>query len=242
MIWAASELIDTLVFLFIWMVLFGKEEAIGGFTLKETVTYLIGVGLISNIVQIYFGMQISTDIRTGQLSNILVKPVSYPLTRIVRAVAEKPLDLLIRLGVYLGVIFFFREKFILNKHFLSVLFFLLSIAFAFVISAFFSFIVGCISFWLIMGRGGFHLARTINAIFSGRYGPLSFFPPLFQKIASLLPFASTRYFPMLIYLRKVSGGEIFKGFLVQLFWIAILYLISRYLWQKGLRRYEGVGI
>lgn len=39
--WGTGELIDTLVFLFIWIKIFGEKQAVAGFTLPETITYLI---------------------------------------------------------------------------------------------------------------------------------------------------------------------------------------------------------
>lgn len=240
--WGTSELIDTLVFLFIWIKIFGEKQAVAGFTLAETITYLIGVGLVANLIVARVHRDLERDVQTGRLSAVLARPMSYFWARVASNIAEKPLNFIIRLGVYLLVAFAFRSRFVVNRSLVLVFLCGLSIVFAAAINFLINFLIGCIAFWAIRARGIFALFRPIGAILSGGYAPITFFPLLFQQVAGLLPFVYTRYFPMLIYLGKISGGEIFKGFLVQLFWITVLSLLSRRLWRQGLKRYEGVGI
>ena len=242
LLWGTGELISTLALLLIWTKIFGPKQAIAGFNLPETVTYLIGVGLIANFIDTWVQYDLERDVQSGHLSVMLIRPVNYFFARLSTNFAEKPIRVFVRVVVYLAIALIFRNKFIVNQNLISIFLCLLSILFALFISFLVNFILGCAAFWTIRTRGIFGAFRPLFSIFSGGYGPLAFFPLWFQKIAYFLPFAYTRYFPMLIYLRKISGGEILKGFLVQSFWIAILCLISKYFWQKGLKRYEGVGI
>ena len=241
-LWGVAEFLGTLVFLFIWMMLFGEKDAIGGFTLPETITYLIGVGIIADTLHTHAGTDIAKDVQTGNLSSILLKPLKYSSARGIREIAGKPIYLAIRLVVYGGVAIFFREKFILSQDFLVWLLFFSSFCLAYLINFLTDFLFGCLSFWTTTTRGSSGILRTVRSIFSGGYAPLTFFPPLFQTVASLLPFAYTRYFPMLIYLGKVDTMGIAKGLLVQVFWVGALLFLTKKIWQKGLRRYEGVGI
>lgn len=240
--WGINELLDTLIFLFIWIVIYGDKNAIGGFSLSETVTYLIGVGLISNIISSWMSYDIESDIKSGWLSNLLIKPISYPKSRFSFGLSGKPVNLLIRLAVYILVAIFFRSKIIVTVDFVSWFLTIISVMLAFVINSLFDFSVGCISFWTVTTRGSSNIIRTINSIFSGSYAPIVFFPRWFQTTAFFLPFMYTRYFPMLIYLKKISNIEAIKGIGIQLFWIFLLFLISRLVWRKGIKRYEGVGI
>jgi len=241
-LWGIGELVSTLVFLFIWIKIFGEKQVIAGFTLPETVTYLIGVGLIDNFIDTWVNYDLERDVQSGNLSNIIIRPVNYFFARVATNISEKPLNLIIRFCVYFLIALAFSSKFIVNQSLILLLFCGLSIVFAAAVNFLIHFLLGCVAFWTVRTRGTFGIFQPLSSIVAGGYAPISFFPPLFQKVAFLLPFAYTRYFPMLIYLQKISGGEVFKGFLVQLFWIAILYLMSRHLWHRGLKRYEGVGI
>jgi len=241
-LWSFAEFFDTLIFLFVWMILFGEKQAIGGFNLPETVTYLIGTGIIGNFIRTNVGYKIESDVQRGSLSNILLKPIRYFTVRVFSNIGGKPLSLFPRIIVYGLLLWFFKERLIINRDFLTWFFLIISIFFAYIINYLIHFIFACLAFWTVISRGASGILRTIESIFSGRVAPLSFFPLLFQTVASFLPFAYTRYFPMLIYLNKLSTMEIVRGLGVQLIWIGILLVSVKKVWKRGLRRYEGVGI
>lgn len=228
--------------MFIWMVIFGEKNSIGGFSLKETITYLIGTGLISNIISTMTAYHLEKDVQTGALSNLLIKPVSYPFSRLSISLAYKPLNLLVRTLVYLSLAIFFSHKLVITTDFLIVLLTLISVVIAFIINYFLDFLVGNLAFWTTTTEGIRGIFRTINNIFSGDYAPITFFPRWFQSLSKGLPFIYTRYFPMLIYLKKLSMIEAIKGLGAQIFWALFLYFLTRFAWRKGIKRYEGVGI
>jgi ABC-2 type transport system permease protein len=241
--WGLNELFDTFIFLFIWITIYGEGQAIGGFSLSETVTYLIGAGLIGSLIFSQLGYTLEGDVKSGRLSDIATKPVIYPLARVVSSLAEKPFDLFIRLTIYFSIAYFFRGRFIVNLNGLDLLLVLLSVVLAYMINNLINFCFGCLAFWTTsINRGIFACLRTVIAVFSGAYAPLAFFPFWFQQMAKILPFSYTRYFPMLIYLRKITTIEAGLGILFQIVWIVALFFLSRLIWAKGIKKYEGVGI
>lgn len=241
-LWGFNEFLDTLVFLFIWILIYGEKNRIGGFSLSETITYLIGVGLIADIISSRLIEHLSRDIQSGWLSNLLIKPLNYPSARFSLTLAVKPLNFLIRMVVYLLVALSFRGKIIVPLDIWSLILTFISIIFALVINTLLDFMVGCIAFWTVTTEGFSGMARTVKSIFSGGYAPITFFPKWFQTTAGFLPFMYTRYFPMLIYLGKVSKMEAIWGIAVQILWIIILYLLAKFMWRTGIKRYEGIGI
>lgn len=241
-LWGFNELLDTLVFLFIWMVFFGERNTIGGFTLPETITYFIGVGLIADIISSQMIGQIEKDVQGGNLSVYLIRPVDYFYLRFFGSLSGKPLNISVRAIVYLTVALFFQSKIVTNLNWLQLVLTFTAVFLAVIINALFDFLVGCISFWTITTAGLSGISRTVKSIFSGGYAPISFFPKWFQNIAGFLPFIYTRYFPMLIYLNKIDTAGALKGIGIQLIWIFLLFFSVRKVWKNGLKRYEGVGI
>ncbi len=241
-LWGFNELLDTVVFLFIWSMIYGDRNNIGGFSLSETITYLIGVGLIADISASQLTERIERDVQEGRLSAFLIKPMDYFFTRFFGSFANKPLNVSIRILVYFVVALFFRDKIILDVDAGRIFLTLLSVALAVIINAVIDFSVGCASFWTITSSGFGGIARTIKSIFSGGYAPIAFFPKLFQNISLFLPFIYIRYFSMLIYLKKVTIAEAIGGIGIQILWIVVIYLLARALWNKGIKKYEGVGI
>ncbi len=241
-VWGFNEFLDTLIFLFIWIVIFDEKNKIGGFSLPETITYLIGVGLITNIISSWVFNHIERDVQSGWLSNLLIKPASYPFSRLFLSLSSKPVNLTIRTIIYLGLAMFFRDKLVITTSPQTIILVAISIFLAFIINYLLDFSTGCIAFWTTTTQGISAVLNTIKSIFSGAYAPLAFFPPWFQLVARFLPFAYTRYFPMLIYLKKVNTLEAIEGIGIQIIWIIVLYFVSRLVWTRGVRRYEGVGI
>jgi len=240
--WSLGEFLDTIVFLFIWLIIYGEKQVIAGFSLPQTITYLVGVGMVSNIIFVWIHNQMESDVQTGQLSAILIKPVSYPLARMVSGLASKPLDLMLRTIIYFLVALAFRNKFIVNTDLLSWLLFFFSLILAFMVNFLVNFTIGCLAFWTTLSRGMANTFRTIISIFSGAYAPIAFFPLWFQALSKVLPFSYTRYFPMLIYLNKLTSLEIFEGLGIQILWVLVLFFFARFVWHRGVKRYEGVGI
>lgn len=237
-----GDFIDTFVFMFVWLIIFGEKQAIGGFTLSETITYLLGIGIIASIARSWIQYELPADVKSGNLSGYMTKPFSYPIMRAITDLAERPLEIILRIITYLTIGFLLKGTFIINTDIGILLLFIISIAFAFLISYLIGFIFGCYTFWMTENAGLVNTYWSIAMVFSGGYAPLTFFPHWFQVIANVLPFSYTRYFPMLIYLKKISGLEILKGISLQVIWIILLYFIARFLWRKGIKRYEGVGI
>lgn len=241
-LWGFNEFLNTLLYLFVWIFIFGERNKIGGFTLPETVTYLIGSGLITNIISTWVTQHIEADVKSGWLSNLLIKPLSYPRSRLYFSISSKPVNLLIRTLVYLGLALFYQNKLVITVDFITIFLVIVSIGIAFVISYLIDFLTGCLAFWTTTTEGMVGIAKTVGNIFSGVYAPISFFPGWFQATASVLPFFYIQYFPMLIYLKKVSMIEAVKGIGIQIVWVLVLYVLARFVWRKGVRKYEGVGI
>lgn len=102
--------------------------------------------------------------------------------------------------------------------------------------------VGMSAFWAEDVDGLFSMTDRVKRFFSGGYFPLSILPPILGVVSGLLPFAYTFYIPTQLYLKKMSLEEGIKGLGIQLVWIFILYGLTKWIWNRGIRKYEGVGI
>ena len=74
--------------------------------------------------------------------------------------------------------------------------------------------------------------HATTRFFSGQFVPLWLFPGLLGKVAYILPFRSILFTPLSIYIGVLSGGEITQAIGLQLLWLAILLIISRWLWER----------
>ncbi len=95
------------------------------------------------------------------------------------------------------------------------------------------------AFWLERASALEQFGFLFYMFLSGLIAPLEVFPPLMREFALWTPFPYLVYFPtsLLVGLPVDIG----RGFLMTIGWSVIFFLIYRWLWQKGLKQYSGMG-
>jgi ABC-2 type transport system permease protein len=76
---------------------------------------------------------------------------------------------------------------------------------------------------------------------SGHMFPLNMLPEPWHTLVGWLPLQYLAYFPSAVFLGKVRGSQLAWGLSLQAMWILFFFATSRYLFQRGLRRYSAFG-
>jgi len=76
---------------------------------------------------------------------------------------------------------------------------------------------------------------------SGAVFPIDILPGVYQKIVMSLPFPYMIFFPVQVYLGKITGMSLIQGFVISIAWAVALYLAMRYVWSRGLKEYQAFG-
>ena len=83
---------------------------------------------------------------------------------------------------------------------------------------------------------------TQNAsIASGHMFPLDILPPMVREVLNFTPFPYQLYLPVGIYLGKITGAALIKGLIVQGAWVIGAYLLARFAWFRGIKKYAAAG-
>ena len=239
-----SGIVSSLVIVFLWLAIYRSagRELIGGYTVAEMVTYLLGSGLISTfILNTAENPETSQSIQNGTLSGMLVQPISPYGIWFVRDIGSKAFFLMLGLAGYLVIFFFFRKYLVLSIGPQYLLLLLISILMAAVLQFLLFEALSLLSFWIENTYGMRFTMRVIMEMTGGAIIPLSFFPVFLQKFFSFLPFPFMIYLPMAIYLGKIPAGQILVELLKEAGWITGLILINGFIWQKGVRHYMAMG-
>jgi ABC-2 type transport system permease protein len=223
------------VYYFIWKAIYEHSASIEGFDFGHLLTY-IGVGWI--IRSFYFNtidQEIAAQVTEGRLAMDFIKPVNLQWMYLARAAGES----MFRLGVLtlptavvLFVVFPLRPPAGPGL----TLAFLVSVTLSFLIVAAINFAVGTFALRLQSILGLLRAKFFLLELFSGLLLPISFFPQVFQKILSMLPFEYISYVPMLIYLGKLQGEDLVRALALQVFWVAVLLAMGDALWRWSSRR------
>ncbi len=81
----------------------------------------------------------------------------------------------------------------------------------------------------------------LSSFLSGELIPLDLFPTGLLAANNFLPFKYMLYFPLSILLNRLSGQELFFGFLFQFVWCLFAYGLYRLLLRRGSRIYSAYG-
>lgn len=229
-----------LAIVLLWNTVYSEVEVVKGYTKSMMVTYYVLAALIGDLVAVVLWMDITSDIRDGTLSNYLLRPINYRIYNFCVKMAANAGYSLIALGVIIVFIYLFARDFFLPN--LSYLFmFLIALCFSIVLGFEITYFLSLSAFWIKENTSLFYCTNFLIPILMGSILPLDLFPLPIYKIVEYLPFKCLLYFPINIFLEKLSLKEISFGFILQIMWILISHFAGDWIWQRGIRRYSAVG-
>ncbi len=223
-----------------WLAVFDKKEVVNGFTFFQILQYYLFARIVSEIIDSKVGFKISDLVISGQVSNLLLRPINVPTWLFFQEVGQILIDLLVKTGVYiLGFVFLLGPLHVQLK---NIPLFLVSIIFSLAISFSLFLLAGCFAFWTDNATAMNYALRRIILFLAGGLVPIAFFPSLFQKILQFLPFYYMFNLPVKLLSNSVGQSEIFTGITVQIFWIITLWFIAKRIFSFAIKKNESVGL
>ncbi|NUQ34872.1 MAG: ABC-2 family transporter protein, partial [Planctomycetaceae bacterium] len=189
-----------------------------------------------------WGLQrtINDEIRGGEINRYLMRPMSYRLYRFMRyftsnvfycVVAILPLALVIAI---LGQTFVWTK---IDNVALAAVAFVIGMAIQFLSV----YAVAMAAFWLDEIAGLFVSYMMLLRFVSGEMFPLDLLPAGILDVLRHTPFPNIIWFPLQVYLGRMSDAGMAAGFLNGLLWVGLLWILSTILWRRGIRQYGGFG-
>lgn len=238
-LWVISEFLSITLLYFFWHALYTSSgvEVMNGYTFPEMMAYNIVVRVVQFTIFVNPHWYISEGIMNGSISMSLIKPIRYEIQLFFQGLGDIMISTIFFVIPIIGLslIGIILLNLQLPIAWDQIGFFLISLVLALFINYFISFIFGTILFFTINSFGIWQLKDAIELIFSGSLIPLAFFPAWLYNIAMWLPFAQSRYLPVLIITGKTTNGVIF-ALLTQFVWAIGLFAISQILWRFAIKR------
>lgn len=246
LVWAFLDFLGPLMTLFVWLAIYqgqgGGQEAIGGFTLSQMLTYYFGVALISAVATAHNEWEVAREIQSGELSLYLTRPLSYLRYHFITNIAWKILKGVCVAPFLLLAFFLLREHLSFSLTLIQLASFALVLGLSHLLYFFNAMVFGLIPFWIEDEYGSFiELNELARSLLSGMALPLSFLPGVFLTLGQLLPYRFFYDFPLRILTGKADRVEVVFGMTFQIFWLAIFAGLYRFLWRRGLARYCAYG-
>ena len=231
---------EPVVYLVVWTTIAEEQGgAVQGITTGEFAAYYIVWTLVRNMNIVFTPYGWEWRIREGELSAALLRPL-HPLHDDIAGFAGwKFVVILLWLPIAAALWLLFDP--VLDPSLQEVGVFFVAIWGAYLIRTMFLSMLGMITFWTTRVSAIFELAIALELLLSGRLVPLPLMPDWAERLAALLPFMWTFYFPIQALVGDFSTGELLGGLAVQLFWIVLLTGATLVVWRYAVRQYSAVG-
>lgn len=230
---------------FLWMAIYGSTDnaTLGGLTRDEMVIYIFMVYVTTSLVMITISDWVSDDVVKGTVAMNLIKPIDYRMSLITRAMGQVVYRFLAP-GVFIWIGLEIYKVKVLHMgvtSIVNILLFILSCVMSFFICVLFDFCFGMVAFFTTYIFGMLMAKEALMSFLTGQLIPLSFFPPIVQRVFDFLPFSSMVYTPVMIYLGKYNGNELAFVLLRQATWVVLLYILGSLIWKQVTKRLVVLG-
>jgi len=229
-----SNLVIVTITYFLWKAIYSGRTTIHGMIFNDAFATVVISMTLYQLFLTYTQHGMNSDMRDGNISQILIKPVDYQIYLLSDAVGRLFLNLLtVTVPTLLLIVFVFRVTIPIG---MNILFFFFSILISYLINYLIEFIVGTISFYTLSVWGISAAFGVLVSIMSGAVVPLGFFPAWLRQAAEALPFRAIFAIPMNLLLTENPRLDFFlQGFGIQLFWLLFILLFSRFFFKRALK-------
>lgn len=218
-------------------ILLEKGSMANGYTLESMIEYQAWIMMVTLLAQGYHSMNLSHDIRLGRISSYLIYPFEFWKFHTAQFISTQIIQFvmfLVSFATFWGLgLLTLRSPVMLLKGILVcqlVGFLWFGI----------SYTVGLMAFWLEETWVLRVIFGTLVQFLSGAMLPLEFFPTPLQEALKWTPFPFMSWLPAKVFMGEATFEFLDIGILVV--WIALLALLARWVFKKGVRLYSAAGM
>ena len=245
-LWIIANSISILAQIFLWIAVYkySSTSTINGFEKMDMINYIILSKITEALTFVSLESKISNDLSDGNITMNLIKPINYRFELLFRAFGGVLGSCILFVPIYSVLLLIFNATastipFSLG---INVLFYIILLLISFLSNYFISIIFSSLVFRTIKSNGVYEIKKTFIKFLSGAIIPISFYPAVLSSIIKFTPFMYFRYAPIAILQNKYSINDSLFIIGISFFWLLILGVLSRLLWNKQIKKitiYEG---
>jgi ABC-2 type transport system permease protein len=231
--------------LYLWRAIYGGAGApstIDGYSLGEMISYYLLVTVVDALTAVAEDdWQIAADIKDGNISQFLLKPIDYFAYRLCLYVSGRAIYTTMAL---VPVLLFAGA---LHRYFAppagagALAAAIVGVALGGFLQFLIAYCMALMSFWVLEVSTFIFIQFAFEYLASGHLFPLDILPSGLAKVIEFTPYPYLLYFPVGVYLGRITGNDMWRGFAIEGFWLAAMYATARLVWARGLRRYTASG-
>ena len=233
---------------FLWYAIFeavkasGQEGDVVGYSYEDMVAYYLLTMLsraFSSMPALASG--IATQVRDGEIKKFLVQPIDLIGFLLLSRIAHKIAYYSVAILPFGFVFWLCGDYFPAWPSLPQFLCYLASLVMGFAMGFFLEASIGLFSFWFLEVTSLLFVYMLLSFFLSGHMFPLDFLPSPWNQLVEFLPFRYLAYFPSAVWLGKIQGAELYRGLLIEVGWCVFFIVLTRFMLNRGVRRYSGFG-
>jgi ABC-2 type transport system permease protein len=206
------------------------------------VFYFVGVMVVDNLASpTEDEWRIAAEIREGQISGLLTKPLNHLAYRLSLFGAYRFLYSLVTLPVVGLVLWGLGEHLRFPAQAQTWCLFFLAVCGSALIQFFIAYSLAMLAFWILEVSTLIFILYSFEYFLSGHVFPLDLLSPKMQAALEWTPFPYELFFPVQVLLERMDPAAMQRGFAIQFLWVCLLGCIARTMWNCGVRKYQAVG-
>lgn len=219
---------------------FYKENP-GAFPMEfsQTVSYIwMQQAFLALFMMWFFEHDIFASITSGSIAYELTRPIDLYDRWFCQSAANRLAKAALRCMPILLIALVVPEPFRMSgpAGIFQFSFFLISAVLSLCVVVSFSMLIYISAFYTLSPVGVRLIAAVLSDFLAGATIPLPFFPEPYRSVAECLPFAAMQNMPLRIYSGNLSGGDMARGMLLQVFWFLLLTLWGKLMMKNALKR------
>jgi ABC-2 type transport system permease protein len=240
---AAFGLIPLLATIYLWRAVYrGRPGDVAGYSLAGMISYYLLVMIVDTLTAVNEDdWQIAADIKDGNISQFLLKPIDYLAYRLCLFLSGRIVFTAVSFLPVGLFIFFMRKYMVAPPNALALGCALFSTMLTGLLQFFMSYTMALAAFWLLEVSTLIFIIFAFEYLAGGHLFPLNILPPAFEQALNFTPFPYLLFFPVSVYLGQVKGAALWEGLGMEAAWTLFFYLLARLVWSRGIRKYSAVG-
>lgn len=229
---------------FLWGAVFAArgDDQLAGYSYREFIAYYL-LTMVSRAFSSMPGLasMIALQIRNGEIKKYLIQPIDMLGFLLLSRIAHKLVYYVVATVPFALVFYICRDYFNGWPDAGTLGACVVSLIMAFLLGFFLEASIGMIGFWFLEVSSLLFIYMLFNFFFSGHMFPIDMLPGYWRTIVEIIPLHYLAYFPAAVFLGKVHGDALTYGLCIQAGWVVFFIILSRVMFNLGVRRYAGYG-
>lgn len=230
----AGSLLGFFMQVFLWKALLGagvRQDT----SFSDMLLYVIINSFMLELTRTNVAGIIENSMTDGTISMELLRPMSYKTYLLMNALGKNTYGTLTR-TVPVLIVSAFMVQGVPMPDLHSLLLFIVSAFLGILLMFEVTYLAGLLAFWLQRCWFIEFYLMGLERIFGGTMIPIWFYPDFLKKMSFFLPFRYMTFEPINFFLGKTPLEEAWLPVFMALFWLAVLNVLDKCVWQMAVKR------